>query len=186
LALGLQEQHKMNLLDLLELLVDQSSLDVLGLVCLCACSRASKSATTALLAQRAVFLLPSTVMQAAEAASLSNRCKRVAAMQLLLDGAASRQVSAYLSTPAAAAQYIRVRNMPLVVAKALLAAGMQLSFDRLMQAVRAHTAGVEVWVQAIAGQPPAVKTALQAGLPPWVEQLCCNPYALVRNTDVTL
>jgi hypothetical protein len=102
---------------------------------------------------------------------------------MLLEGAASENAAIFLAAPTASEKLLCIGNVPLVVAEQLLAAGLRFSYDQLMQAMRARTAGVMVWLQAAAAQPAAVKTALQAGLPPWVEQLYRNPRSLVSMTS---
>jgi hypothetical protein len=179
-ALILPQQHDAPLLELLELLVENNSLDVLSLLCLGSCSKACRSAAASLLVNGAHFLLPNTVKLAAKKAAYRySYSEHVQAVTWLLQGAASARVfGTFLAAPGAAAQYL-ITKMPLELAEQLLKAGLRFSYDQLMQAVRAHTAGVEVWVQAMAAQPAAVKTALQVGLPPWVQKLCCQPAMLV-------
>jgi hypothetical protein len=62
------------------------------------------------------------------------------------------------------------------VVKALLQAGLRFSYEQLMQAVRARTAGVEMWVTATARSTlpyvKGVQPAKWARLPPWIKQLC--------------
>lgn len=176
----------MTLLDLLELLIDVESLCVVGLVRVGSCSKASRSAATALLAQRAAILLLITVRKAAAACTTcrGNPSKYAAAVTLLLDGAASRQaVVGFLSSPTAAALFVSISHVPLAIATALLTAGLRFSYEQLMQAVRtsACTAGVEAWLQAMDAQPAAVKAALEAGLPRWMREMRRTPDTLVST-----
>jgi hypothetical protein len=128
-----------------------------------------------LLSQRAVFLLAIAVKQAAAATTTCSNIveKQSRAVQLLLHGEAQRQVVDMLSKPTAAAEFISISNVPGQVATALLQAGMRYTYDQLMQAVRARTAGVEVWV------PCDMATVLEAGLPAWVDVMLRRPHLLV-------
>jgi hypothetical protein len=164
------------------LVLDGSDLGVLGLQRLARCSKACNSAVAELLLSRAASLLPSAVKEAAatEQADSNPTRKEVRVVRLLLFKASRMYTSTSLAAPTAAAQFLSISKMAKVVATELIKAGLRFSFEQLMQAVRARTAGVEVWVKAIADQQPAVKEALQAGLPSWVETLCYTPDTLVR------
>jgi hypothetical protein len=176
-----QEHQDAQLFDMLELLVDEGTLDALSLVRLGRCSKSSKSTAAALLVKRTAFLLPAAVQQAAqvEDACGITKDRHIRIAKMLLGGAASEGVASSLAAPTASKQFLSIGNVPLVLAEQLLTVGLRFNYDQLMQAVRARTARVDVWVLAMAAQPAVVKTALQAGLPPWVERLCCDPCSLV-------
>jgi hypothetical protein len=108
--------------------------------------------------------------------------KEVRAVQLLLHTDSSKHASAFLALPTAAPLFVSISNVPKAVATKLLKAGLRFSFGQFMQAVQADTAGVQMWLQAIADQRPALKKALQEGLPPWVETLFFTPQVLVGAT----
>jgi hypothetical protein len=179
------QQASMPLLVVLESIIEKGNLGVLDLQCLGRCSKACSSAAAAALANCAASLLPAAVKQAAateQASNLPTR-KEVRAVRLLLRKESRKPASAFLSLPTAAPLFLSISNVPKVVATKLLKAGLRFSFVQLMQAAQAHTAGVHVWLQAIADLKPAVKKALQEGLPPWVETLFCTPEALVSATQ---
>jgi hypothetical protein len=179
-----------HLLDITDILVDEGALDLLGLMRLGSCSKACSSATAALLEKRALVLLATAVKQSAVIENTSNKNLRqtsIKAALWLLQGAADGTVNlSALTAQTAAAQFVSIHNVPQELAAALLQAGLQFSYEQLMQAVRARTAGVEVWVTAAAGLPmpmvQAVEAALRASLPSWVLLLCNNPLTLVRSS----
>jgi hypothetical protein len=180
-ALPAQDAQQLEdvLLGVLELLVDEGSLSAWGLACLGSCSKACRSAAATLLKERVKFLLPESVKQAAETNRSLIKKKSIAAVQWLLLGAAHGRMNVdFLTTPATAAQFLSLNNIPPQLALALLQAGLRFSYKQLMQAVRARTAGVEVWVTAAKGESTprarAVDAALRASLPAWVHHLCYN------------
>jgi cation transport ATPase len=173
LAQALQQLDEM-LLDSVEFLVETGSLDVVSLVCLGSCSKAYRSAAAPLLEKRAMLLLPLTVKQAAASAQRRNKSKQKstrAAVWVLESAACGFFDLSSVSAPATAEQYLGISNMPPEVAAAFLQAGLRFSYEQLMQAVRARTAGVEVWVTAAAEVCPSWANAT---LPSWVLKLCNN------------
>jgi hypothetical protein len=166
--------------EVVELLVDEGCLDAVDLACLGSCSRAHRIAAEAVLGRRAMFLLHTTVQQAAaneQSKTTTNRQKFVTAVEQLTR---SRWIqSSSLTAPTAAAQFLSISNVPQAVVKAIKQAGLRVNHEQLMLAVRARIAGVEVWVTATAcltlPYVTGVQTAKWARLPPWVKQLCtCN------------
>jgi hypothetical protein len=181
MAPSASQQPIVPLLDVLELVLDGSDLGVLELQCLARCSKACSSAATAALANCAASLLLSAVKQAAateQEGCLPTR-KEVRAVRLLLQKACRKQTCAFLAVPTAAPHFLRISNVPKVVASQLLKAGLRFSLQQLWQAMQAHAEGVEVWVKAITDQTPAVKKALRREIPYWVHTLLFTPAALV-------
>jgi hypothetical protein len=177
------------LLGLLELLVDEGGLDVWGLACLGSCSKACKRAASTLLEKRAKFMLPATVKQAAASAmpDSCSKAKYAKAVLWMLGDAASgcRRFNLwFLAAPATAAQFLSINNVPTQLALAILQAGLRFSYEQFMQAVRARTAGVEVWVSAAVKSPlpwaRAWEKALDRYMPFWLRDLC-SFHQLVRR-----
>jgi hypothetical protein len=163
--------------EVVELLVDVGCLDAVGLVCLGSCSRAHKIAAEAVLKRRAMFLLRALVQQAAAAERSMDSSRREKSAKAVEGLVKDRRInSSLLTARTAAAQFISISNVPQPVVKALMEAGLRFTYEQLMQAVRARTAGVEVWVTAKAGITlPRVKrmqTVKWASLPSWIQELC--------------
>jgi hypothetical protein len=138
-------------------------------------------AVAAALTNCAASLLPSAVKHAAvtqQKGFLPTR-KEVRAVQLLLQKACRKQTRAFMALPTAAPHFLCISNMPKVVASQLLKAGLRFSLQQLMQAMQAHTEGMEVWVKAVADQKPAVRKALRNSIPYWMHTLLFTPEALV-------
>jgi hypothetical protein len=172
-----QHGHSDAFTEVVELLADEGGLDAVDLVCLGSCSRAHRAAAEAVLQRRAMFLLLTAVQQAAAAKhsiNSTNQQKSTIAVEELLRG--RKLKPGLLTAPTAAAEFISISNVPQRVVTALMQAGLRFNFEQLMQAVRARTAGVEVWVTATAGvtlpRVKGVQTAKWASLPPWVKKLC--------------
>jgi hypothetical protein len=183
------EQLEDVLLGVLELLVDEGSLSAWGLACLGSCSKACRSAAATLLKERVKFLLPATIKQAA-APTMPDSCSKAkyakAVLWMLGDAASGcrRFNLRFLTAPATVAQFLGINNVPPQLALALLQAGLRFSYEQFMRAVRARTAGVEVWLSAATKSPMpwarALEEALDRYMPCWLRDLC-SFHQLVRR-----
>jgi hypothetical protein len=150
-------------------------------MCLGRCSKACSSATAALLKKCAISLLATAVKQTAAfegTSSISNSKQQStkAVTQLL-----KRVDPEDLTAATAAAQFLSISNVPKDVALELMGAGVTVSFEQLMQAVRARTAGVEVWVSATAEL--SAERAKDLHRPrPWLLMLCNEPLEVVSSS----
>jgi hypothetical protein len=133
MASSASQQPIVPLLGVLQLIIDGSHLGVLELQCLARCSKACSSAATTALANCAASLLLSAVKQAA-ATEQTDRVSTWAefrAVMLLLHGERRQQMTAILALPTAAPHFLRISNVPLVVATQLLKAGLRFSLQQL-------------------------------------------------------
>lgn len=103
----------------------------------------------------------------AHAASTKMKQKSTSAAVWLLQNAACGMFKlSSLTAPATAAHFLTTSNIPAEVASAFLQAGLDFSYEQLMQSVRARTAGV--------AELPMPESSQRASLPPWVFEVCRN------------
>jgi hypothetical protein len=157
---------------LIEVLRDEC--DLLSLVRLGCSSKLGRSLVTAVVHNN----LQDTICRVLQATSAcDNSRKPVCVLQWLQDAASEygqqqqrlQQQHDVLAGQLNAGSLLLVQHVPEAAAKALVAAGLLINKQQLLEAARAQVAGLEVWLQAHqALDKPNVL------LPGWAHAICCH------------